>query len=44
MINGAGNENGKKKSTGLISKKTTLHVHETFSYIYLPSLLQHETS
>ena len=34
---GDGNENG-KKTIGLISKTTTLHVHHTFLYISLPSL------
>ena len=32
-----GNENG-KKTIGLISKTTFLHVHHTFLYISLPSL------
>ena len=32
-----GNENG-KKAIGLISKKTTFHVHHAFLYISLPSL------
>ena len=34
---GDGNENG-KKTIGLISKTTTLHVHHTFLYISLPSI------
>ena len=34
---GYGNENVKKE-IGLISKKTTLHVHHAFLYISLPSL------
>ena len=34
---GDGNKNG-KKTIGLISKTTTLHVHHTFLYISLPSI------
>ena len=34
---GHGNENG-KKAIGKISKTTTLHVHQAFLYIFLPSL------
>ena len=30
MLSGEGNENGKKKTIGLISKKATLHVQHTF--------------
>ena len=33
-----GNENVKKKTIGLISKTTTLHVHHTFLYISFPFL------
>ena len=37
LISGDGNENSSpKKSVGLISKKTTLHVQHTFLYISLP--------
>ena len=39
---GDGNENGKKKAIGYISKlATTLHVHHAFLYISLPSLLDY---
>ena len=34
---GDSNENG-KKTIGLISKTTTLHVHHAFLYISLPSI------
>ena len=44
MLNGDGSENGKKKLTGILTKKTILYVQHTFSYMYLPLLLQHETS
>ena len=36
MLSGEGNENGKKTTISLISKKTTLHVQHTFLYISLP--------
>ena len=36
MLSGEGNEIGKKKAVGLISKKATLHVQHTFLYISLP--------
>jgi len=36
MLNGVGNENGKKTNK---PTTTTLHVQHTFSYIYLPLLL-----
>ena len=43
-----GNENGKKTTIGLISKKTTLHVQHTFLYISVFAVffarLQRETS
>ena len=29
MLSGEGNENGEKTTTGLISKRTTLHVQHT---------------
>ena len=35
MLNGDGNENG-KKSIVLISEKTTFHVQDIFFYISLP--------
>ena len=35
---GDGKENVKKKTIGLMSKTTTLHVHHAFLYISLPSL------
>ena len=33
MLSGEGNENGKKKTVGLISEKATLHVQHTFLFI-----------
>ena len=40
MISGEGNENSQNKSVGLISKKkTTLHVKNTFSYIFFAVVL-----
>ena len=33
MLSGEGKENGQNKSVGLISKKKTLHVQQTFLYI-----------
>ena len=36
MLSGEGDENGEKKTIGLITKKATLHVQHTFLYISLP--------
>ena len=39
MLNGDGNENG-KKSIGLISEKITFHVQDTFFYNSLPQFVK----
>ena len=48
MLSGDGNENaGRKKSVGLITKKTTSHAQHTFLYISVCSCfarIQRETS
>ena len=39
MLSGEGNENGKKKQIGLISKQATLHVQHTFSVRFFAIVL-----
>ena len=34
MLSGEGNQKGEKTTTGLISKKTTLHVQHTFVHFF----------
>ena len=49
MLSGEGNDNGEKTTTGVISKKATLHVHAAhffvhfFGVVYI-ARLQRETS
>ena len=41
MLSGDGNENSKKKTVGLISKKTTLHVQQNF-FVHFFAVVLHD--
>ena len=41
LLSGEGNENGEKTSTGLICKKTTLHVQHTF-FVHFFAVVLHD--
>ena len=41
MLRGEGNENDEKTTTGLISKKTTLHVQHTF-FVHFSAVVLHD--
>ena len=41
MLSGNGNKNSRKKSVGLISKNTTLHVQHTF-YVHFFAVVLHD--
>ena len=41
MLSGEGNENGEKTTVGLISKKETLHVQQTF-FVHFYAVVLHD--
>ena len=41
MLSGEGNENGEKKTIGLISKKATLHVQHAF-FVHFFAVVLHD--
>ena len=41
MLNGEGNEEGKKRTIGLNSQKTTLHVQHTI-FVYFSDIVLHD--
>ena len=42
MLSGEGNDNGEKTTTGVISKKATLHVHAAHFFVHIFGVVLHD--